>query len=69
MTLPVAWKRKEVAELFGVNIMTIYSWEKKEIITPSFYVGPYPRYTIEEIEKVATQKPTTFQKEKPVENE
>ena len=53
-----AWKRKEVANLFGVNVLTIRAWEKKKIITPSFYVGIHPRYSIEEIEKVASEKPT-----------
>lgn len=56
--LDAPFKRKEVALIFGVDPLTIRAWEKKKIITPTFYAGKHPRYSVEEIERVAAIKPT-----------
>ena len=53
--------RKEVAHIFGVKPITLWHWEKRNIIKPVMYVSGRPRYSIEDIEKVGTekQKPVT----------
>ena len=49
--------RTEVADIFGVHPLTVRTWEKTGVIKPVLYVGIYPRYSVEEIEKVASERP------------
>lgn len=48
--------RKETSSIFGVKHRTIWKWEKRGVIKPSLYVNGRPRYSIEEIERVASLK-------------
>lgn len=59
------FSRKQVAEIFGIKPRTIWKWEKRKVITPALYVNGRPRYSMEEIEKVAQE----FQTIKPKANE
>jgi predicted site-specific integrase-resolvase len=54
------FKRKEVAAIFDVHPLTVRDWEKAGKIKPVLYVGLQPRYDIESIEKLATEKPTVI---------
>jgi predicted site-specific integrase-resolvase len=53
------FNRKQVAEIFGIQPRTIIKWEKSGLIKPTFYIYNKPRYSIEEIKKVATKTPRT----------
>lgn len=49
--------RTEVAEIFGVHPLTVRDWQKNGLLPSAFYVGRRPRYSLDDIEKVATKEP------------
>ena len=50
------FSRAEAAKVLGVKPRTLWHWEKKKIITPCLYVNTRPRYSLESLQKVATEK-------------
>jgi hypothetical protein len=50
------WRRKALAELFGVNDRTIDGWAKKGILPPPHYLAgsPIPFWDDAEIAKITT---------------
>ena len=47
--------RSQAAEMLQVQSNTIYKWERDKKIKPSFHINGRPRYTFEEIERVASE--------------
>lgn len=60
----IYYTRKEAAEFFKINPHSMYKWEKDGIITPSIHVNGRPRYTMEDIEKVCSEKSIVKENEK-----
>lgn len=52
--------RKEVAYICGVIPHTIYFWEKKGLITATAYFNGRPRYSRDEVERVAKERQIVF---------
>jgi len=50
--------RRQAAELFHVQMHTIYKWEKAGKIARSITVNRKPRYTLKELAKIAEPKKT-----------
>ena len=50
------FNRKEAGKILGVKPMTVYSWERKGKLKPALYVNTRPRYSLESLQKVATEK-------------
>jgi predicted site-specific integrase-resolvase len=50
--------RKEVAAIFGIKPMSIWHWEKRGTLKPFLYVNGRPRYTVADVQKVATDRQT-----------
>lgn len=50
--------RKQIAAMFGIKPMSIWHWEKRGILKPALYVNGRPRYTVEDVAKVGTEKQT-----------
>jgi predicted site-specific integrase-resolvase len=50
------FSRYEIAGIFKISVKTVYRYERRGIIKPSLYVGRAPRYAVEELEKIATEK-------------
>jgi hypothetical protein len=48
--------RKKVAEIFSVKQMTIYHWERKGLVKPYCKVNGRPRYRMEELQSILTDK-------------
>jgi hypothetical protein len=55
------WRRKKLAELFGVTDRTIDGWAKRGILPPPHYLpgSPIPFWHDEEVAAVKTKTATT----------
>ena len=51
----IIFNRSQAAEMLQVKPCTLYKWERQKKITPAFHVNGRPRYTFEEIERVASE--------------
>jgi len=56
--------RKQVAEIFNVNPLTIWHWEKRGILKPVFYRSGRPQYHMDDIIKVPQMKQTIYSQPK-----
>lgn len=55
--------RAEAAAMLKVSKETIYRWEKSEFIRPAFHLKGRPRYSIDEIVRIATVREVETQTE------
>ena len=60
--------RKEIAAIFRIRPRTLWHWEKRGLIKPDHYVNGHPRYSIEAIEQLSTEKQTIFHNDKTAPN-
>jgi DNA-binding transcriptional MerR regulator len=51
-------KRKDIAKMFGIRSRSIYHWEKKGILKPVLYLNGRPRYSVADVQKIATDRQT-----------
>lgn len=50
--------RKEVANIFSVDPLTVRAWEKNGKLPVALHVNGKPRYALEDIEKIASKRPS-----------
>jgi len=52
--------RSESAKILGLKPRTLGTWSRKGILKPAFFVRGRPRYLLEDLEKVATQRQESY---------
>jgi hypothetical protein len=50
--------RKQIAFMFGIKPMSIWHWERKNLLKPALYVNGRPRYTLADVQKIFTDRQT-----------
>ena len=50
------YNRKEAGKILGVKPQTVYSWERQGKINPILYINTRPRYSLDSLQQVATEK-------------